>query len=56
MAMHLPSLTIPGSKGGVTCPGSTDTQRIPLLPYSRARHLVSMFRAAWEDKFPSLPS
>lgn len=43
-----PSLTVPCPKGGVTQPGSTDTQRIPLSPYSRARHLVSMFRAAWE--------
>lgn len=41
-----PSLTIPSPGGGTTQPGSTDTQRIPLSPYSRARHLVSMLRAA----------
>jgi len=49
VAVHLLSLTIPCPKGGVTQPGSTETQRIPLPPYSRARHLVSMFRAAWGD-------
>lgn len=49
VAVRLLSLTVPCPRGGVTQPGSTDTQRIPLLPYSRARHLVSMFSAAWES-------